>query len=1303
MNLLIVDDDATNLKLLRVQLEAAGHSVLDATNGVEALQVLDKEKSVDGIVSDILMPDMDGFQLCLEVRKNEKTSALPFIFYTSTYSSPQDQQLAKTVGADNYLSKPSPTPVILGALHEAMQRTRPRIARAAAQQDETYVLKQYNASLVRKVEQRNIELEAALKEQQIAHQKLQVSEERVRRLNRVYAVLSGINTLIVRSRDRQELLDEACRIAVEHGGFGMVWIGLANREEQEVQAVAQRGFPDDFGAIRVSLKTDNTGQWNPAVRVIAGNEPYFDNNIVSQAELNPMRQAAVALGYRSLAILPLTIEKVSVGALFSYAKEPGFFSDDEMKLLTELAGDISFALENINKNRKITHLSRIQAVMSSTNALSVRVRDREELFKGACRIAVEEGRFPFAWIGVLDAESQDVSPFAWSGEAAEGLTKGKSSARTDSPLGKGAVGRAIRERRPVFNNDIASHGFGGPRLGEILKLGFRSQITLPLYENQGVVGTLTMYARETNFFDAEEVGLLTELAGDISFTLEHIARQDKLEKLSRIRAVSGEINAAIVRIHERTALLREVCRIAVEHGKFELVWIATLDHAKQRVHPVAWAGFAPETANAVDWASMANPGVTLGEAMLTRRPAVRNDIGSGPPAGILRREAASKGCHSTVCLPFVVDGRVAAAVNLFATGRNFFVTDELALLEEMASNISFALEHIARQQKITKLSRIRAVSSEINATIVRIRNRETLLQETCRIATEHGKFEMVWIAALDFDRQKIRPVASAGFSQEAVNAVTWASIGNTQGTLGQAIQSRKTTVRNDIDPDMPAGNLRREAVKAGCLSTVCLPLVVDNNVAALISLFAAGRDFFDKDELALLNELAADVSLALQSIAQQEKVDYLSYYDPLTALPNRSLFVDRLTQQLHGRGGEQLMVAVILLNLERFRNINETLGRHGGDELLKIVAQRLESAFHGKDYLARVGADGFGAVIRGVRDTAAVAHALQDQILGCFNKPFRLNDNELRVAAKAGVAVFPADGDDADTLFKNAEAALKKARDSGERYLFYAADMNARAAQVLSLETRLRRAVEKQEFVLHYQPKYTLADGKICGMEALIRWQDPASGLVPPGTFIPLLEETGLILEVGKWALGRALAQHREWTAAGLAAPRIAVNVSPIQLQQKDFSDIVINVVQEQGDNPDALELEVTESLLMKDVQSSIRKLSILRGMGITIAMDDFGTGYSSLAYIARLPINSIKIDRSFITGMTGSPQDMGIVTTIIALAHSMNLKVVAEGVETAEQSQLLKLLKCDEAQGYLFSKPLPAAEIETLLRGRAS
>jgi diguanylate cyclase (GGDEF)-like protein/PAS domain S-box-containing protein len=785
------------------------------------------------------------------------------------------------------------------------------------------------------------------------------------------------------------------------------------------------------------------------------------------------------------------------------------------------------------QEQKIARLNRIQAVMSAINSLIVRVRDRQELFNGACRVAVEQGGFGIAWIGVLNQETLEITPAAYAGFDAESLlARSPNTARPDTPLGQGLVGRAIREKRAVFSNDITTApGEGGERRKEAVRRGYRSLIVLPLLVEGAVVGNLSLFAKEANFFTDEELKLLNELAADISFALEYIAKQQKLDKLSRIRAVSGGINAAIIRVRERQALFEETCRIAAEAGKFEMVWIGTIDSAKQEVRPAAWTGF----------------------------------------------------------------------------------------------------------------------------------------------------------------------------SDEAAHAVSWTSISAAQGTLGEAIRTRKTAVRNNIEIELRGGKLKQDAFDKGCRSAVCLPLVVDDNVAALIALFAAGTGFFDEDEVALLDEVAADVSFALQAIARQEKLEYISFYDTLTGLPNRQLFVDRLSQQMHSRSGEPRMVAVILLDIERFRNINETLGRHGGDELLKLIARRLEHAFHGKDYLARIGGDNYGVVIRGVRGAVEIAHAVERQVLACFREPFRVNDNELRVAAKTGIAMFPADGQDADTLFKNAEAALRKAKDAGERFLFYTAEMNAQAAQSLSLETRMRKAVEAQQFVLHYQPKVELASRRVCGLEALIRWNDPETGLVPPGSFIPLIEETGLILEVGRWALAQALADYSEWTARGRVVPRIAVNVSTLQLQRQDFVDIVTGVLRQAGASPQGLEIEITESMLMKDVEASIRKLSALRELGIQVAMDDFGTGYSSLSYLARLPIDMVKIDRSFISGVAGGADAAAIVIAMIALAHSLNLRVVAEGVETEEQAQLLRLLKCDEMQGYLFSRPLPAAEVEARFLGAAA
>ncbi len=393
------------------------------------------------------------------------------------------------------------------------------------------------------------------------------------------------------------------------------------------------------------------------------------------------------------------------------------------------------------------------------------------------------------------------------------------------------------------------------------------------------------------------------------------------------------------------------------------------------------------------------------------------------------------------------------------------------------------------------------------------------------------------------------------------------------------------------------------------------------------------------------------------------------------------------------------MVALILLDLERFRNMNETLGRHGGDDLLKLISRRLEDAFHGKDYLAHLGADNFGVVIRGVRDVAEIAHAVESQVLTCFGEPFAVNGKELRATARAGVALFPADGGDADTLFKNAEAALKKTKASSERYLFYAPQMNARVAEQLKLENELRNAITHEQFVLHYQPRFDFASGDIVGMEALIRWKHPERGMVPPGEFIPLLEETGMILDVGRWALWRAALEHAAWCARGRLPPRVAVNVSAAQLRRRDFVDQVKDALAPVDRAAERIDIEITESMLMDDTQGSIDKLKALQSLGLHVALDDFGTGYSSLSYLARLPINSLKIDRSFVIQMSKGPEQLAIVSTVISLARALNLRVVAEGVETEEQANLLRLLHCDEAQGYLFGRPVPPEELEGKLR----
>jgi EAL domain-containing protein (putative c-di-GMP-specific phosphodiesterase class I) len=309
--------------------------------------------------------------------------------------------------------------------------------------------------------------------------------------------------------------------------------------------------------------------------------------------------------------------------------------------------------------------------------------------------------------------------------------------------------------------------------------------------------------------------------------------------------------------------------------------------------------------------------------------------------------------------------------------------------------------------------------------------------------------------------------------------------------------------------------------------------------------------------------------------------------------------------------------------------------------------------------------------------------------------PFHLEDAVLRIAAKVGVALFPGDGRDPDMLLKSAEAALKRAKAGGERFLFYTQEMTDRMIGKPTLENQLRHALDKGEFVLHYQPKISLQSGKVVGTEALIRWNDPSTGLVPPGRFIPILEETGLIHDVGRWAVRQAIHDSLKWRAAGHPPIRIAVNVSPLQLRNRGFVAEIAQALAVDYLAAEGLELEITESVIMEDVKHSIAVLQAMRAMGLKIAIDDFGTGFSSLSHLARLPADSLKIDRSFVIDMTLTPAGLALVSTIISLAHALQLKVVAEGVETDEQSRLLRLLNCDAMQGFLFSKPVPSEVFE--------
>lgn len=617
------------------------------------------------------------------------------------------------------------------------------------------------------------------------------------------------------------------------------------------------------------------------------------------------------------------------------------------------------------------------------------------------------------------------------------------------------------------------------------------------------------------------------------------------------------------------------------------------------------------------------------------------------------------------------------------------VTNKLVQkVDELQAEIE---ERKRAEKRIQHLNRVYALLSGINALIVRVAAREELCRETCRLAIDEGHFQIAWIGLKDAATDRVVPFAWAGGGSADLQRFAQTSVaGNARrdDLVSQALLSKKPMVCNDLDRGAGSVLCREALLRQGYRSAVVLPLVIAAAAVGCVMLVSEVENFFDEAEMRLLNELAGDIAFALDHIEKAETLDYLAYYDSLTGLANRKLFQERLSQYITAAGRAGGGLAVVVTDIERFESVNNSFGRHVGDQLLQRAADRFAQCVGNPKDVARIGSDNLAAVILGVPSEGSVIRTVERWWREWLGAPFLVADHELTLSAKAGIAVFPEDGSDAETLLRNTEAALKKAKTSAQRHAFYTQHLSAARAEYLSLESKLRRALEHKEFVLHYQPKVELETRRLKGVEALIRWQSPERGLVPPAKFIPLLEETGMIAEVGDWVLRQASRDRSRWLEQRLSAPRIAVNVSVVQLSREDFVAAIDRVLK-LATGEAGLDIEVTESLIMADVEDNIEKLTQLRHLGVGIAIDDFGTGYSSLGYLAKLPVETLKIDRSFVIAMTDDPSAMTLISTIISLAHALKLAVVAEGVESEEQAKILRLLRCDQMQGYLISKPL--------------
>lgn len=626
------------------------------------------------------------------------------------------------------------------------------------------------------------------------------------------------------------------------------------------------------------------------------------------------------------------------------------------------------------------------------------------------------------------------------------------------------------------------------------------------------------------------------------------------------------------------------------------------------------------------------------------------------------------------------------------------------LAKTQASLQMMDLKRKDAEARNARLAQLYAALSRCNNAIVRCSNEQELFSQVCRLVVDHGGMLLAWIGRLDENTLQIVPIAAYGTELGYLNGLQVSGDANQAaafGPTGTALRDNRPIWCQDFQNDPMTSLWHVRAATYGLGSAAALPLRCDKGRHMAITIYAEASNAFDDQARALLLEMVFDINYALGVFEQrkahrqaQEEILYLGQHDALTGLSNRSKLEEHARHVIGLAQRNPASMALIFLDLDHFKDINDTLGHGVGDLVLIEMANRLRLALRQEDTISRFGGDEFILMLNNV--DAEAATLVVEKVLAVIGQPVSIEHYDLHITASIGVAMFPADGMDVDTLCKNADAAMYRVKQGGRHsYCFFTADMQEKAARKLQLVNELRHALARNQLTLHYQPQVSIQHGHIVGTEALLRWTHPDLGVVSPGEFIPAAEESGLISPIGEWVLRQAVRDLSNWLVNGLPKMVVAVNLSAVQFRDPYLPTLISKILAEEGLPPACLEVELTEGVAMSDSPHVIAMMNAVHERGVRMSIDDFGTGYSSLSYLKKFKVYKLKIDQSFVRDICTDPGDRAIVAAIIHMAKSLGLHTIAEGVETAEQEAFLRAQGCDEGQGYHFSKPLPTTEFK--------
>jgi diguanylate cyclase (GGDEF)-like protein/PAS domain S-box-containing protein len=902
--------------------------------------------------------------------------------------------------------------------------------------------------------------------------------------------------------------------------------------------------------------------------------------------------------------------------------------------------------------RSADRVRRELRLLGGCNRLLVQATVEQTLLAQFCRLIVEAGGYRFAWVGfALHDTQRSVHAAASAGPDAEYLERTRIS-WDDTPLGLGPTGRAIRTRLTQICRDADSDPLFAPWQSEARRFEHRSSIALPIVSDEVCLGALNIYSDRFDAFDENEVLLLEEVTRDLAYGIDalrtRVERQQARERAQLFRTLLEHSNDMIYVVDADSGRILDANATGAER----------LGYSRKELLEHSVTDFAPAAA----------------------QPSWRQRARRIKAVGTL----VTEGWYRT------------------RDGVLFPVESSLRYLEHRDRHYIVGItrdisERRRHREQLERLARILRMQSGMTSAVLRIRDRDELFQEACRLATEVGGYDRAVMVVVDESGRKAVPRFRAGagsdFPEPAQFDLTDDAVAG-RSLSCRALRTGEPAMSLDLSQAEPRVAMQERLVELGYKAMLALPLVAEGRRVAAMVLVTRNPSLVADDELlVLLQEMMASLSFALHSREQAEAVQYLAYYDPLTGLANRSRFAERLDELVRQDVGASAEFAVVAFDVRGLNRINDTFGRHVGDAILRALADRLRQHTRRADLAAHLGGGAFALVEPPLAGDESIRSVLNANL---FAEPVEIEGRSLRLTASFGVAHFPQDGSDVATLLQRAEAALKLAKDSGTSYLHYRLEMHSEIAERLHLEHKLSTALAQEQFELHYQAQLDPATNRIVAVEALLRWNDPDSGLVPPGRFLQVLESTGMILPVGEWVLARAVEDCERWARRGLAPLRVGVNVSAVQLRQRAFLAKALELGRRLARSPGfGLELEITESTLLQDRDGAVRMLGELRAAGVRIALDDFGTGYSSLGLLSKLPVDALKIDQSFVQGIPHDAASVALVENVLRLASAFRLMTIVEGVETEEQLEAVKAMRCDRWQGYLHGPAVPASEME--------